>query len=93
MLGLRLQALAKASLDEVNAMWAGLGYYRRARYLLEGAQYVMEHHDGVFPKTSKELQKFPGASVLLPSAIRNSFSNKPAVIESTLDCVLFCLLD
>lgn len=41
-------------------MWAGLGYYRRARYLLEGAQYVMEHHGGAFPRTSKELQKIPG---------------------------------
>ncbi len=67
MLGLRVQALAKASLEEVNAMWAGLGYYRRARYLLEGAQYVMEHHDGVFPKTSKELQKIPGTPILLSS--------------------------
>ena len=41
-------------------MWAGLGYYRRARFLLEGAQYVMQHHNGSFPRTSKELQKIPG---------------------------------
>ena len=41
-------------------MWAGLGYYRRARFLLEGAQYVMQHHGGSFPRTSKELQKIPG---------------------------------
>ncbi|XP_042518338.1 adenine DNA glycosylase-like [Macadamia integrifolia] len=27
--------LARASQDEVNEMWAGLGYYRRARFLLE----------------------------------------------------------
>lgn len=72
MLVLRVQALAKASLEEVNAMWAGLGYYRRARYLLEGAQYVMEHHDGIFPKTSKELQKIPGSPVVLSST-----SNSP----------------
>jgi A/G-specific adenine glycosylase len=57
------QALAGANQEEVNSMWAGLGYYRRARYLLEGAQYVMEHHGGVFPKTSKELQKIPGAPI------------------------------
>lgn len=29
--------LAKASLEEVNQMWAGLGYYSRARRLHEGA--------------------------------------------------------
>ena len=28
-------ALAAASLDEVFALWSGLGYYRRARELLE----------------------------------------------------------
>lgn len=30
-----LSHLAQASLEEVNEMWAGLGYYRRARFLLE----------------------------------------------------------
>ncbi|XP_057985142.1 adenine DNA glycosylase isoform X2 [Hevea brasiliensis] len=30
-----LQHLALSSLEEVNEMWAGLGYYRRARFLLE----------------------------------------------------------
>ena len=55
-----MQALSEASLEDVNSMWAGLGYYRRARFLLEGAQYVVQHHGGSFPKTSKELQKIPG---------------------------------
>ena len=55
-----IQALSEANLEDVNAMWAGLGYYRRARFLLEGAQYVMQHHGGSFPRTSKELQKIPG---------------------------------
>ena len=45
---------------QVNAAWAGLGYYRRARYLLEGAQFIMREHGGSFPCTSKELQKIPG---------------------------------
>jgi len=30
-----LSALAASNLDDVNAMWSGLGYYRRARMLLE----------------------------------------------------------
>ncbi|WWC89496.1 A/G-specific adenine glycosylase [Kwoniella dendrophila CBS 6074] len=33
--------LAKADVEEVNAMWRGLGYYRRARSLLAGAKTVM----------------------------------------------------
>ncbi|CAK7349187.1 unnamed protein product [Dovyalis caffra] len=41
--------LAQASLEEVNEMWAGLGYYRRARFLLEGAKMIVAGRDG-FPK-------------------------------------------
>ncbi|XP_022016648.1 adenine DNA glycosylase isoform X3 [Helianthus annuus] len=32
--------LAQASIEEVNEMWAGLGYYRRARFLLEAVPVV-----------------------------------------------------
>lgn len=41
-----LAALAAASQEEVNTAWAGLGYYRRARYLLEGARYVVVSREG-----------------------------------------------
>lgn len=33
-------------------MWAGLGYYRRARYLLEGAQFIVDKLGGTFPETA-----------------------------------------
>jgi A/G-specific adenine glycosylase len=33
-----LDALAASNIDDVNAMWSGLGYYRRARMLLEVAR-------------------------------------------------------
>jgi adenine-specific DNA glycosylase len=55
--------LAAASQEEVNEAWAGLGYYRRARYLLEGARYIMEKLDGSFPTTAKELQSIPGGGL------------------------------
>lgn len=34
--------LARADVEEVNGMWKGLGYYRRARSLLAGAKRIME---------------------------------------------------
>eukprot|EP00796_Vickermania_ingenoplastis_P004703 gene4703-3396_t len=37
-----VEALAGASEEEVRAVWAGMGYYRRALYLLRGAQYVVK---------------------------------------------------
>ena len=37
-----LETLARAPIEEVMRLWAGLGYYRRARYLHEGARYLVE---------------------------------------------------
>jgi hypothetical protein len=47
-------------LVKVNDLWAGLGYYRRAKYLHSGAQHVVTELGGSFPTSSVELQKIPG---------------------------------
>ena len=44
-----IHALASSDIDDVLGAWAGLGYYRRARYLNEGAQYIASQCGGVFP--------------------------------------------
>ena len=49
-----------AMLLKVNELWAGLGYYRRAKYLHSGAQHVVTELGGSFPTSSVELQKIPG---------------------------------
>eukprot|EP00965_Chrysotila_dentata_P100724 3327741-Pleurochrysis_carterae.AAC.6 len=41
--------LANASLEEVREAWQGLGYYRRARFLHEGAQSIVRENGGVCP--------------------------------------------
>lgn len=52
--------LARADRDEVLAMWAGLGYYARARNLHKCAAAVADEHGGAFPETEAELLKLPG---------------------------------
>ena len=52
--------MASASEEEVNAHWAGLGFYRRARYLHEGAKYVFKTYGDGFPDTLEGLLKIPG---------------------------------
>lgn len=52
-----LQALAEASKDEVNAAWAGLGYYRRAAALHEGAKKCVSELGGELPLTAETLQR------------------------------------
>jgi len=41
-----LRALASAPLDDVLALWSGLGYYSRARNLHRAAALCVENHDG-----------------------------------------------
>ena len=55
-----VMALAAAPLDEVLRLWAGLGYYARARNLHRGAQEIIARHESRFPATLEELMALPG---------------------------------
>ena len=44
-----VQALAAASQDQVLSLWAGLGYYSRARNLHAAAQQIVQQHSGALP--------------------------------------------
>ncbi len=61
--------LAAANLDEVLGMWAGLGYYARARSLHRCAITITERPDGAFPKTEAELLELPGIGPYTAAAI------------------------
>jgi A/G-specific adenine glycosylase len=62
-------ALARASLDDVLRMWAGLGYYSRARNLHACAVAVLRDHGGVFPDAEEGLRSLPGIGPYTASAI------------------------
>ena len=62
-------ALGGASLDEVLRMWAGLGYYSRARNLHACAVAVVRDHGGVFPDTEDGLRALPGIGPYTAAAI------------------------
>jgi A/G-specific adenine glycosylase len=53
-------ALAAAQLDEVMRLWAGLGYYSRARNLHRAAQAVVSRHAGRFPASFEKVAALPG---------------------------------
>ena len=61
--------LAAASQDEVLALWAGLGYYSRARNLHACAQRVVNEFGGVFPNTPEALITLPGIGASTAAAI------------------------
>jgi A/G-specific adenine glycosylase len=64
-----LLALAQASSDQVMALWAGLGYYSRARNLHRCAQTLIAEHSGVFPTNAQQLQTLPGIGASTAAAI------------------------
>ncbi|KAA8543606.1 hypothetical protein F0562_021648 [Nyssa sinensis] len=76
--------LARASLEEVNEMWAGLGYYRRGRYLLEGAKLIVEEGGG-FPKTVHTLRKVRGIGDYTAGAIASiAFKEAVPVVDGNV---------
>ncbi|OOG39388.1 A/G-specific adenine glycosylase [Rhodanobacter sp. C05] len=52
--------LAAADEDTVLALWSGLGYYRRARFLHRAAQICVEQHGGALPRGFAALHALPG---------------------------------
>ena len=86
-------ALAAASLDEVLALWSGLGYYSRARNLHRCAQEVMAAYGGRFPERSRELEKLPGIGRSTAAAIAAfCFGEKVAILDGNVKRVLARLL-
>ena len=64
-----VSALGRASQDDVLRMWAGLGYYSRARNLHACAVAVLRDHGGVFPETEEGLRQLPGIGPYTAAAI------------------------
>jgi A/G-specific adenine glycosylase len=73
-------ALASASLDDVITLWAGLGYYSRARNLHQAARQVVAEQGGAFPDTLDALTVLPGIGRSTAGAILSIAFDKPAPI-------------
>jgi len=77
-----VRALAAAPLDDVLALWSGLGYYSRARNLHRCAQAVVSEHGGQFPRSSAVLATLPGIGRFFVDAALNR--DYPLVMGITL---------
>jgi A/G-specific adenine glycosylase len=77
------ESLAAASLRDVLSVWQGLGYYRRARYLHQLAQLIVEKYDGELPSDPSVLQTFPGIGPATASSIGAFAFNQPTVFIET----------
>ncbi len=82
-------ALAAADVDEVMALWSGLGYYARARNLHRAAGEIISRRDGIFPIRSADLAALPGIGRSTAAAIA-AFSNgeRGAILDGNVRRVL-----
>jgi A/G-specific adenine glycosylase len=79
--------LANASLDEVYVLWAGLGYYSRARNLHKGAQAIaarLENGQG-FPANREEWLAIPGVGEYTAGAICSiALGQREAIVDGNV---------
>jgi len=84
-----LKRLARAQLDDVLRLWAGLGYYRRAKMLHACAREVMEKHGGVFPQDEKTLLGLPGFGPYTAAAVTAiAFGKSANVVDGNVERVM-----
>jgi A/G-specific adenine glycosylase len=79
--------LAQASVEEVYEVWAGLGYYSRARNLHKAAQQLLTM--GGFAKSHRELMELPGFGPYTSRAVSSlAFSEPVGVLDGNVIRVL-----
>ena len=84
-----LDALAAASLDEVLAAWAGLGYYARARNMHACARALVEHYGGQFPARESALRELPGIGAYTAAAIAAiAFDQAATPVDGNIERVI-----
>jgi len=72
-----IQSLAGADEHTVLTLWAGLGYYSRARNLHAAAKQVVSEHDGIIPDNYESLRTLPGIGPYMAGAILSIAYNRP----------------
>ena len=85
--------LAVAEEENVLALWSGLGYYRRARMLHRGAQFVEREFGGKLPRSAAKLRTLPGVGEYTAAAIASiAFGERVAVLDGNVERVLLRVL-
>jgi A/G-specific adenine glycosylase len=84
-----IRALAAAPETEVLRLWAGLGYYSRARNLQRAAKEIVEKHGGEFPRSAEHTLALPGIGNYTAAAILSiAFGARHAVLDGNVARVI-----
>jgi A/G-specific adenine glycosylase len=78
-----LADLAAADEEGVLALWAGLGYYRRARHLHRAARELMARHGGALPDDPAVWANLPGVGrYILGAVLSQAFDRRLPIVEA-----------
>ncbi len=84
-----VEALAAAPLDDVLRLWAGLGYYARARHLHAAARRIVAEYGGQMPDNLGALLRLPGIGRYTAGAILSiAFNQDAPVLDGNVRRVL-----
>ena len=84
-----IPTLADTSLDHVLALWAGLGYYARARNLHQAAKICVDRHGGDLPDDFAALSVLPGIGRSTAGAIlAQAHGQRFAILDGNVKRVL-----
>lgn len=89
-----IPTLAAADEEEVLRQWEGLGYYSRARYILEAARKIMSEHSGVFPADLESIRALPGVGPYTAGAVASiAFGEKLPCVDANVERVISRVFD
>lgn len=88
-----VDSLASADLDDVYAIWTGLGYYSRARNLKSAAETLVADHDGRLPDTAEGLRELKGIGRYTAGAVASiAFDREEPLVDGNVIRVFARLL-
>ena len=81
--------LANAPRDQVLSLWAGLGYYARARNLHKCAAVLRDQYGGIFPQSEAALLTLPGIGPYTAAAIAAICFDEPTnIVDGNVERVI-----
>ena len=84
-----VQSLADAPIDNVLALWTGLGYYARARNMHKAAILMCDQHQGSMPNELQALIDLPGIGRSTAGAIMAlAYQQRFAILDGNVRRVL-----
>tara|TARA_Y100001936_G_C16089281_1_gene684543 strand:+ start:2745 stop:3809 length:1065 start_codon:yes stop_codon:yes gene_type:complete len=82
-------SLTLVTLDEVLALWSGLGYYSRGRNLYKTAHLIVKEYQGKFPYENNHIRKLPGIGRSTAAAIQVfAYGKRYAILDANVRRIL-----